>query len=281
MQFKPSFFRAAGLTIVLVCCLGCTSTLNPRHRFPTTESLLSRFKAQKESLSAISAEARVDQRGGQGRVRGTVLMFVRRGGQVRFDVMTQFGPAMVLTSDGQRFGLADLREQRFLGGGTCASNIARLLQLPLTAAQVSEVLLGGIPTIHVATQSMSWHPERGKYVIEQRTADGHQLVVEVTLHPDDELVKISRQRLRVLGLQMFAPDGSRLWQVNYEDYSTATAPSGSVFEFPFRVHLVQSWAGSDSIIKFKQVTPNPLIPERVFSQTPSAGMRVEEAHCAD
>ena len=50
-------------------------------------------------------DARVDRRDAEGRIRGTVLMILERPDRVRFDAMTQFGPAAVLTSDGETFAL--------------------------------------------------------------------------------------------------------------------------------------------------------------------------------
>ncbi|MCG8555331.1 MAG: hypothetical protein MJD61_08600, partial [Proteobacteria bacterium] len=61
------------------------------------------MQASRAGVRGLQAEARVDQRGTEGRVRGTVWMFVERPSRVRFDVMTQFGPASVLTSDGRVF----------------------------------------------------------------------------------------------------------------------------------------------------------------------------------
>ena len=80
------------------------------------------------------------QWGDRGRIRGTVLMFLERPNRVRFDVMTQLGPAAVLTSDGDTFQLSDLREGAFLHGPTCPENIARLLGISVDAENVLRVL---------------------------------------------------------------------------------------------------------------------------------------------
>ena len=96
---------------------------------------------------SIKAEARVTQWGRNGRIRGTVLMFLERPDRVRFDVMTQVGPAAVLTSDGETFQLSDLREGTFLHGPTCPENIARLLGISVDAENVLRLLTGDTPTI--------------------------------------------------------------------------------------------------------------------------------------
>ena len=103
----------------------------------------------------VRAEARVDTRGREGRIRGTVMMFLERPDRVRFDVLTQFGAAAVLTSDGEQFQLADLRENRFLQGPTCPSNIARLLGVSLEGAEVARFLMGDTPRLSPAEQTLT------------------------------------------------------------------------------------------------------------------------------
>ena len=101
---------------------------------------------------SIKAEARVTQWGRNGRIRGTVLMFLEQPDRVRFDVMTQVGPAAVLTSDGESFQLSDLREGVFLHGPTCPENIARLLGISVDAKNVVRLLTGDTPKIDLNTR---------------------------------------------------------------------------------------------------------------------------------
>ena len=65
------------------------------------------------TISTMQLEARVEQRGDQGRIRGTVLMLVQLPVHVRFDALTQFGPIATLTTNGELFQLLDQRESRF------------------------------------------------------------------------------------------------------------------------------------------------------------------------
>ena len=85
-------------------------------------------RAASAPIRSLRAEAKIDQRGQEGRIKGRVLMFVERPDRVRFDAMTQFGPALILTSDGQHLRAqrlqgqplhhrARLREQHRAGGG--------------------------------------------------------------------------------------------------------------------------------------------------------------------
>ena len=267
------------IALFSMAIVGCAGTLRPRYMFETPTALLERYREPTLALSAISAEARVDQRGEAGRIRGTVLMFARRSGEVRFDVMTQFGPVMTLTSDGETFALADMREHRFLTGPTCAANISRLLRLPLTAQQAAQVLLGGAPQFAANSQSLQWDDEGGYYRLTQSTSDGYKQVLHLTIDPRDEQAALPQQRIRLLAVFTFSPAGKLLWEARYRDHEYVRSAGGQQFELPFEVRVLQPSSQTDTLIKFKDIRPNPEIPEGAFLQAVPAGMTTEEAPC--
>jgi hypothetical protein len=134
---------------------GCSSASCPVRRFDTASSALVAYRTLRDPARVIRAEARVDRRDGEGRTRGTVLTFVERPDHVRFDVMTQFGPAMILTSDGSTFALTDLRENRFYVGPTCPSHIERVIGLPLGGDEVAMLVLGEAPRIEAVREEIA------------------------------------------------------------------------------------------------------------------------------
>lgn len=273
--------HGALILTALVCTFaaGCAGTMRPRYMFDLPSTLLKRYKAHTQGLTAISAEARVDQRGEKGRIRGTVLMFAKDSGEVRFDVMTQFGPVMILTSDGQTFALADMREHRFLTGPTCAANISRLLRLPLSAQQAAKVLLGGAPDIPARTQSLAWDEDESLYRLTQTTADGTQQVLHLSIDPRDEKAPLDSQRILLRAVYALSPTGQLLWEAHYSEHSYVKSQGGQQFEVPFEVRVLQPSSDTDTLIKFKDIRPNPEIPEGVFTQPVPAGMTAEEALC--
>ena len=115
--------------LTLLVMTGCPSPPCPTLPFGEAVEVLSSYRDMRRPARVLRAEARVDRRDETGRVRGTVLMYIERDDRVRFDVMTQFGAAAILTSDGERFALTDLRENQYLEGPTCPANIERLLGL--------------------------------------------------------------------------------------------------------------------------------------------------------
>ena len=281
----PCAARRARLSLLvsfvsLVSMAGLTACGGmPRPKYPIEEasSALSRYEATSAPLRAVRAEARVDQRGKQGRVRGTVLMFVERGQRVRFDVMTQFGPIAILTSDRERFAFADLREQRYLTGPTCPRNIARLIGVPLSVDETSRFLLGGTPLIASSQPRIEWRDD-GFYRVTLVDERGARQVLDLAVYPEDTSAPVDAQRLYLVRSSMMRPDGSLAWRVTCEDHSLFRA-DGVEVRLPTVVHVEQPATGSDTLVRFKQITLNPAIPEQAFVQDKRAGMIEEEASC--
>lgn len=268
---------------------GCQrSGFTPTHVFPDAASLLAHHEGPRRALSSIQAEARVDQRGNQGRVRGTVLMFVERVGHVRFDVMTQFGPVLTLTSDGQRFALADMRDKTFTTGPACPSNIARLLGMPVSATQAAGLLLGGAPELAASTTAGSdagsqthqieWKPEPGSYLITRKVG---KLIaqMELSLRPEDRAVPLAGQRFRLSRSSLESASGHVFWRAEYNDYREVQQADGTRFEVPFHLRVVQPATETDTLVRFQEVIPNPEIPGGAFAQRTPAGVATVESPC--
>jgi hypothetical protein len=263
-----------------VSCLlwaGCAAV--PRPAFPIVDArqAVEREQVTSAELRAIRAEARVEQRGQAGRVRGTVLMFVERGERVRFDVMTQFGPVAILTSDRERFAFADFRAHRYLTGATCPKNIARLLGVPMSVDETSRFLLGSTPVIAADQREVAWDGD-GYYRVELLASDGTRQLLRLGVYAADRELPAAEQRLYLLQAELRARDGRTLWRVRYDDHELVALGAGQLM-VPYRVHVERPDADTDSLVRFKQIVLNPQIPEGAFAQTPRPGMQIEEASC--
>jgi outer membrane lipoprotein-sorting protein len=257
--------------------VGCAGTLRPQYPLKDVNQTLARREASLAALSGIRAEARVDQRAKSGRIRGTVLMFVERSGRVRFDVMTQFGPVAILTSDGTQFAYADFREQRYLTGETCPQNIARLLGVPLTAADTARFLLGGTPIMAFAKSEFRLDDD-GHYRLKLYAATGQRQELDLAVYPSDLKAPAAQQRLYLLRSELFGPNGARIWRVRYEDVETRGS-GATTLVLPKRVHIEQAAGQADTLVNFKSIATNPHIPDDTFVQSAVPGMSEEVASC--
>ena len=227
------------------------------------------------AIRSLRAEAKVDQRGKGGRVKGRVLMFVERPDRVRFDVMTQFGPVLVLSSDGLTFALSDFKENRFMTGPACARNIARLVGVSISGEAVTSVLLGDVPAIQAGSDVMSCSKEGGSRV-ERRGKDGALQTIELAVHESDMKKPPAQQRSELREVSYSDARGKRLYRVRYEDYG-AVGKSG--LRLPFTVRIEDFGSESDAVLRFSSIDLNVHVPEEAFAQTPRAGLRVEAVSC--
>jgi hypothetical protein len=204
-------------------------------------------------------------------------MFVQRPAQVRFDVMTQFGPAAILTSDGSLFAYNDLREGRFLTGPTCPQNIARLLNVPLSVSQTTLLLLGGTPVIAHDRATISWQ-DAGFYRITLEVKAGGRQEIDFAIEPGDTQAVPEKQRLRLRRSEIYDAANKTRWRAKYDDFKVQTL-SGQSIATPFEVRIEQPQQDRDTLIRFKQVNLNAEVPADAFQQAAPAGVNVEAANC--
>jgi outer membrane lipoprotein-sorting protein len=234
--------------------------------------------AQRTSVSAtpirsLRAEAKIDQRGREGRIKGRILMFVERPDRVRFDAMTQFGPALILTSDGQNFALTEFQDNRFTTGPACARNIQRVVGVALSSSEVASVLLGDPPLIDATAEGLTCGGD-GHYLLQQRAKDGGRAELALRVHEGDRNAPPDKQRLYLASATLFDSRGTRLYRVRYEDYKKVDRA-----ELPHTVRIEDFASGSDALLRLEDVAIDVRVPEGAFTQTARAGLRVEEVRC--
>jgi hypothetical protein len=265
------------LFVVVILLAGCPRIVRPT--FPHTDAnvLLRAHDSMRARVTSLRAEARVDQRGHQGRIRGTVLMFVEKPDRVRFDAMTQFGPAAILTSDGATFSLTDLRERRFMIGPTCPNNIARLLGIPLSGEDVGRMLLGGAPRMPNAGVSLAMSDE-GYYRVTLHAHDGTRQELDYTIRESDANAPPAEQRLRLIRAEAYDAQDATIWRAIYRDYRVI--PLGEMgVAMPYEVHFFDPRHATDVLIHFESIDLNVQVPEGAFTQEPPPAVSIEEVSC--
>lgn len=268
--------------LMMVWVVGCVRPC-PTHPFQEAEAALSSYRDMRRPARVLRAEARVDRRDSEGRVRGTVLMFIQRPDRVRFDAMSQIvGPVAILTSDGEEFALTDMRENRFFVGPTCPRNIARLVGIPLASDEVTRLLLGESPRIEAEDQSIGCNDGRYEIVLQGAEGTRQELVYEV--READIEAPPEEQRMRLRRSELFDAEGETRWRVTYDDYrfvedpsDTSTPRRGVVM--PFDVRFEDPVGGVDTRVRFRELDLNVQPPSDAFSQTPRPGLTVAPVTC--
>lgn len=279
MRLDARLVISGVLAAALSSCGGATC---PREGFTSAPALLRSFVSMRTPARSLRAEARVDRRDETGRIRGTVLMMLERPARVRFDAMTQFGPAAVLTSDGVEFALTDLRDNRYFVGPPCAENIERLLGLPLTGEEVALFLFGETPLLDAPSEDVVC--EGGHYTVTRRADDGRTQVLTLEVRQGDELLPPEGQHLRLRSSEVHAADGTLEWRVRYDDHHVVEDPADTEsphrgVAMPFTVRFELPSRDIDTLVRFSSIELNPSIPEDAFHQSPREGLAVEPVEC--
>jgi outer membrane lipoprotein-sorting protein len=262
------------LTLLIQACAGATC---PVQRITDPAQAIAAQRATSAPIRSLRAEAKIDQRGAQGRIKGRILMFVERPDRVRFDAMTQFGPALILTSDGQNFALTDFKDNKYTTGPACARNIGRVVGVALSSADVASVLLGDAPLIE---QSSNATPRPltcgndGLYLLQRAGKDGGREELELRVHDADKAAPPDKQRLYLASATLWDAHGTKLVRVRYEDYKKV-----GTSELPHTVRIDDFEHDSDALLRLSDVRVDVTVPEGAFSQTPRAGLKVEEVAC--
>ena len=264
--------RAAVLALLLLgACGGATC---PKLQITDPAQALASRRYDAATIRTLRAEAKVDQRGKQGRVKGRVLMFVERPDRVRFDVMTQFGPALILTSDGSAFALSDFKENRYLTGPACEQNIARLIGVALSGEAVASVLLGDLPALGTSGGSVQCSGEGG-YRIERRGADGARQSIELALLEGDLSAAPQAQRSELRAVSYWDAQGRAVYRVRYEDYRAVAGGT----RLPFTVRIEDLLNDTDALLRFQSIDTNVNVPADAFAQSPRGGLQIEQVAC--
>ncbi len=261
---------------------GCPARPCPTRAFDDAMRAIEHYQDMRSPARVLRAQARVDRRDSQGRIRGTVLMFIERPDRVRFDAMTQFGPAAVLTSDGAQFALMDLRENKYYEGPTCPANIERMLGIRFSGEEVTRLLLGETPMIEAERRTMSC--QDGAYRVTLHAAGGRRQELVLDVRADDIDAPPEEQRLRLTRSEVFAANGSTEWRVTYGEYRFIENPEddrtprrGVVM--PFSVRFEEPRRGIDTLVRFEDIDLNVEVPGDAFVQRPRPGLNVRHVRC--
>jgi len=268
----------------------------PPSQFPDGDAALSRMHATYECSRGVSAEAKLDYIGPDGRLRGNVLYLASSPARLRLDLFSPFGAVLsTLTSDGRDFALANLREREFVTGPANACNLARFTRVALPPSVLVDLFRGEAPVLAHAGSRPSAAWENGRYVV--RVAGKHGASQRVELEPlaQDFTRPWAEQRVRVLRVEV-EQLGVPLYAVSMTDHAPAVTaparvdpdgidppvpPSGPLCraELPRRLHIEVPGEEHDLVIALVEVAHNPPLPSGVFTQERPPGMKMHHSAC--
>jgi hypothetical protein len=291
-------FAACTCLVGALAASGCARPVAPPPSSPpSADAALARMHASFACGNAVQANGKLDHYGIQGRVRGELMLFAARPDRLRMDIVSPFGVTVAtLTTDGDRFSLADLRDKRFYVGPATACNIARLTAVPVPGHVLVELLRGEAPVLrHDAQQaSMAWDPH-GYWALSIPSTHGANEEIHLAPRPQDWSLPWDRQRMRVLDVRV-QQQGFELYHASLDDHAGARTagpredpdnlapplpPSGPVCdaEIPREIRLQVADPKADVRLLYDNISWNPPLPEGSFVQLAPPGMRTEPVQC--
>ncbi len=290
------------LIAVALAAVGCGGP--PPSQFPSADAAISRMRATQACSRGVRADAKIDYFGEEGRVRTSALFFAVRPENLRFDVLapSNLGMAMILTSDGERFALADKLNSRFISGPALSCNVERFTQVPVPPHALVSLIGGEAPVlVHQPAQAeVAWSGAflgGGEYVVTIRSKHEALETIRLEPYPADWDKPWDQQRVRVVGVKVQQRDYV-LYEAILTDYQAAhtakpivdpdglggdVMPSGPkcAAELPRSLRIEVPEQDKDLTLRIQSIEHNPPMLQGTFRQEPSGGMRVERSECVD
>jgi hypothetical protein len=166
--------RSAAGALALALASGCVRAPPPDlSRNPAP--LLAQVRAAQGGISSCRGSARLGL--SSPALSGSLDAWVaaEKSGRLRFEVFDFFGnPAAVLVAGGGRFALLDARAGILYRGDDTPENLARLLPVPLGAADLASLVCGGVPILD--GQAVTAEPGDGVVLLEVAGEAGRQVL---------------------------------------------------------------------------------------------------------
>ncbi len=288
--------RLGPTAVVAATLIGC-GVPPPASVFPDGEAALGRMHATYECSRGVSAEAKLDYFGPDGRVRGNVYYLAAAPARIRLDLFSPFGAVLsTLTSDGTSFAMSDMRAKLFRYGPANACNLSRFTRVALPPSVLADLFRGEAPVlVHAPGASrVAW--QGGRYVVSVPGTNGASERIELEPVPADFDRPWTEQRVHVLKVEVeqlgaplysvelggHVPTHTAPPRVDPDGIDPPIPPSGPSCEaeLPRRLHIEVPGEGHDLLIQVVEVAHNPPLPEGVFAQERPPGMRAQFSPCA-
>lgn len=291
--------------VVAAALLSLAGCARPESQFPNGQAALDRMKSIYDCSRGVKAEAKLDHKSPQGRIRGDLSFFAVDPANVRFSVFSPFGAELAtLTSNGQRFAFTDTIQKRFFEGPASACNIAKLTQVPIPGHALVSLLQGRAPLlVHEPAQaSISWHSPflgvfgKGYYVVEIPSKHDAKQTLHLEVPAEDMGKPWGEQRLRVTEVRVeqksvelykavlsdfHAPEMGKPI-IDEEGIDPPIPPIGPEckIEVPRRIRVEVAVHNDDVRFDYKKIEVNPAVPEGVFVQMqPGGTQRASVGEC--
>jgi hypothetical protein len=245
--------RVRALALVVVALAGC-GLHGPRPLAPTTaDALLEGLAARRQAVTSM--RARVSVKAGLAGMWTREALVVQRPAGVRIDVLSPFGLAVAIGTDGSVLWAFPPAEGARYEGPATPENLARFLGVPVAVPDLIDILMG-LPPMRATVGPAHLETTRAReYSLTLPLADGAQTL----WFAGDPLVLVRAEEVRVGGAVLRVTFGD--WQAGLPRTLDVTVPTTGA-----AVHLA-----------YDAVEPNVLVDPTLFAPPPAARVLPLEA----
>ncbi|MFH1131804.1 MAG: DUF4292 domain-containing protein [Pseudomonadota bacterium] len=261
---RPSLFFCALIAIVVLRGGSCLKIQRP-YPTPTASEVVAALQARNRAIHTLRAEARMSHKTNQGIVKATVRTLLKRGGKLRFDVVSPFDtPLATLISDGTNFVLIDTKENRFSHGPASPCNLARLLRVQLQADDLLAILGGSSPLIEYNNLALFWDDQAGQEIL---VLSGKELEQHIRLDSHQRQWNLVRSEIR-------NDKGVVLLQIEVERDEMSFSK-----RFPTKLTLRQPIHNTTLSLNFRNKELNIPLSDAAFVLPKSNGLPAQMMEC--
>lgn len=188
-------------------------------------------------------------------------------GRMRITISAFDKALAALVTDGSAFSLMDVSQNVFITGRATPENIAQILPVRLSAADLHRVIYGGFPQDDLfedfeKNKEFQWDASKGGYKFSFKRRDGHTLHVYRNW-PDGD----------VFFMRIENAAGDVLYAYEASDFQTYTS-NGKTYRYAKQIIFRLPQQDTDVRLRVESRELDVEFSERVFMLQPPAGTRI-------
>jgi outer membrane lipoprotein-sorting protein len=241
LRAKPTIPKAAPLTA------------------PAPEALLAAIDDRSAAVHTFRALAQMHYAGESDRIAVKEVVAVERPNRLRIEMMSAFGVALQIASDGERLCAYHRGDRTFYRGRATAANLSRFTRLDLELDDVVDLLIGLPPHREWhGRPSMRFERPEGNWRVETSLRDGGLLTL--WFDPDSLLPVRAREATSTGAVRYTASYGQ------YDTVSGVIMPSSVRFEVPEQQARID--------LRYSDVSLNSSLGAGLFSFEAPSGSKI-------
>lgn len=257
----------------LASLAGCSSPLTvfPAPTTPIAGSdirardLLARLDARYAALRSFRALADMDYTAPRERLHVREVVVIERPDRLRIEMMSAFGVALQITSDGEQLRAYHRGERTFYSGAATARNLARFTRLELALRDITDLLVGLPPG----------RKRRGPAQIAFEEETDLWRVTTPLAGRGTQIVWFDHDRLLPVRTEEVDEEGNRNYLTSYGDYREVEG-----FIVPHEVMLEIPAQQASVVLRYADVALNEALAKTLFSFDPPPGAKTVDLDSA-